>query len=57
MEVRCSYCDSIIELPSDVVQGEILKCRECGAIYEVKFENENSLSITEAEMVEEDWGE
>ncbi len=57
MEARCSYCDCIIQVPSDAVEGELVKCMDCGTLYEVRICNGGSVTLTEAEEVEEDWGE
>lgn len=57
MNARCSYCDNTIQVPSDAVEGELVKCVDCGTLYEVKIGSEGSVTLTEAEEVEEDWGE
>ena len=52
--VHCPECDAELEL-SDVMQGEIVVCSDCGVDLEVT--NTNPLTLELAPMEEEDWGE
>jgi len=52
----CPVCGAEVEVPIDVVEGEILVCEECGAELEVIFEDE-SVVLAVAELKGEDWGE
>lgn len=53
--VLCPECEAELDVPSDVMQGEILECAECGAELEVTATS--PLAIELAPEVEEDWGE
>jgi len=57
MKTKCSECDGDIEVPEDVVVGEILTCPDCGADYEVSKIGSEGVSLKPAEAVGEDWGE
>jgi alpha-aminoadipate carrier protein LysW len=54
MEV-CPECAAELEIPSNVMIGEILDCPECGAELEVMATNPMRLELAPEE--EEDWGE
>lgn len=51
----CPECEGQIEVPSDVIVGEIVPCGSCGAELEVAGVNPLNLSL--APEVAEDWGE
>ncbi len=51
---KCPECGGEIELPSDVVAGEIVSCPDCGESYEV---GGDKVALKKAEKVAEDWGE
>ena len=53
--VQCSECAGNLEVPSDVMQGEILVCGDCGVELEVM--QLEPLTIELAPMELEDWGE
>lgn len=53
--IECPECASEVDVPSDVMQGEILECAECGA--ELEVISISPLTIELAPEVEEDWGE
>ena len=53
--VVCSECEAALDVPGDVMQGEILECAECGA--ELEVTSTTPLAIELAPEVEEDWGE
>jgi alpha-aminoadipate carrier protein LysW len=56
--VNCPECDAIIDVPVDVIQGEIISCKDCGTSYELtKAKDASAFSIKPAELEEEDWGE
>jgi lysine biosynthesis protein LysW len=58
MEAQCAECDAKIPIPSDALVGEILRCKECGAEYEISELGEGgSVKLKSAELAEEDWGE
>lgn len=52
---ECPECAGAIGLPSDVMQGEILQCEECGVELEVTALEPLTLALAPEE--EEDWGE
>ena len=56
VKVKCSECDAQINVPDDVVSGEIVTCPDCGLNYEV-VKNEDGVTFKPAESIGEDWGE
>lgn len=54
-QVECPICGAEIDVPADVVQGELITCQECGA--ELEFTSLNPVTVEEAPQQEEDWGE
>ncbi|RLG42299.1 MAG: sulfonate ABC transporter [Thermoproteota archaeon] len=56
MKAPCPVCGAEVELPDDVMAGELLECPSCGATLEV-HEQEGLFMLREAEEVGEDWGE
>ncbi len=54
LTAHCPECDAELTL-SDVVQGEIVVCSDCGVDLEVV--DLNPLTLDLAPMEEEDWGE
>ena len=55
--IECPQCGALIEVPDDVVMGEILDCPDCGTELEVIEVNDNEIKISTAEIEGEDWGE
>lgn len=54
---NCPICDSLIQLPNDVEESEILNCPDCrNAIVVARLENGSAI-LEVAPQVEEDWGE
>lgn len=53
--VPCPECEAEIELPSDVLLGEIVECEDCSA--ELEVTRLDPLTVELAPEVEEDWGE
>jgi alpha-aminoadipate/glutamate carrier protein LysW len=51
----CPECAAVLQLPADLLAGEVLPCEDCGADLEVT--SLMPLQITLAPEVEEDWGE
>ncbi|HMA33718.1 MAG TPA: lysine biosynthesis protein LysW, partial [Chloroflexia bacterium] len=48
-------CEAPVALPADVLEGEIIRCADCGAELEVLAGHPPALGLAPA--VEEDWGE
>ncbi len=57
MEAICIECDAKIEVPDDVIAGEIVECVDCGTEYEVVITEESGITLKKAEAMKEDWGE
>jgi len=55
MSAICPECDARITLGSDAVEGEIVRCPDCGAELEVTSLNPPELAL--APEVNEDWGQ
>ena len=53
--MTCPECDATLELPDDLIEGEIVPCADCGAELEVVSTAPVRLEL--APLVEEDWGE
>ncbi len=56
MKAKCPVCGADVELPDDVMDGEIVECPSCGAQLEVK-KSGDKIELKLAEEVGEDWGE
>ncbi|RME62225.1 MAG: lysine biosynthesis protein LysW [Candidatus Dadabacteria bacterium] len=52
---ECPLCGANVELESDVIEGELLTCPECGS--ELEVASLDPVSLKEAPQTEEDWGE
>jgi len=57
LKATCLECDATIEVPDDVIVGEIVECADCGAEYEVAAVGEGVVTLKKAEAMKEDWGE
>jgi len=55
--VICPDCGAKIEVPEDVVKGEIITCPDCGLELEVKDVSQNGVVVEELQIEGEDWGE
>lgn len=55
MNAQCPECDATLNLATDVLEGEIVPCPDCGADLEVVSVDPPVLAL--APEVEEDWGE
>ena len=55
VSVECPVCGGALEVPSDVIVGELIDCADCGAELEVTVLH--PVTVTEAPMTAEDWGE
>jgi len=50
-------CDADLEIPDDVISGEIISCPDCGMDYEVHIGEDGAVELKPAEIEGEDWGE
>lgn len=55
LTVTCPECAAEIELPDDVMTGEIVECPDCGV--ELEVVSLDPVSVQLAPEVKEDWGE
>ncbi len=55
LQSECVECGASLDVPEDVMQGEILVCGDCGA--ELEVIGVEPLTIEPAPLVLEDWGE
>ncbi len=55
MQVKCPICGLEVELPEDVLPGEIIE-HDCGTTLEV-VKNNGGIALRPLEGIEEDWGE
>lgn len=53
----CPSCYYEIEVDDDVILGEILECPDCAAELEVVKIEDDGVQLSEAEEVQDDWGE
>jgi len=51
----CPECDADVNLPTDVMENELLSCHDCGV--ELEVISLEPLELELAPDVEEDWGE
>jgi alpha-aminoadipate/glutamate carrier protein LysW len=55
LQAECPECAAEVQLPADVMEGEIVQCAECGSELEVIQLDPPLLELAPEE--EEDWGE
>lgn len=55
--VICPECGAKINVPNDILKGEVITCPDCGLELEVKEVNTNSVVVEELRIEGEDWGE
>jgi alpha-aminoadipate carrier protein LysW len=53
----CPDCEAEIEIPDDVMVGEIIECEDCGLEVEVEKIEGNQVEIQRLSIEKEDWGE
>jgi alpha-aminoadipate carrier protein LysW len=56
-KANCPDCDAEIEVPEDVMKGEILSCPSCGLELEVTKNDDECIDLKELGIEGEDWGE
>ena len=52
----CPTCEVDIDIKKEIIDGELINCRECGVDLEVSKKDEN-IQLIAAPEIEEDWGE
>lgn len=55
--VLCPECLAEVEVPEDVLVGEVLDCPDCGIELEVCEVSDKGVEVRVAEISGEDWGE
>ncbi|MGC9104493.1 MAG: alpha-aminoadipate/glutamate carrier protein LysW/ArgW [Candidatus Methanodesulfokora sp.] len=55
MQVKCPICGELVDVPDDVLPGELID-HECGVTLEVVVDG-NSIKLKPLEGIKEDWGE
>jgi alpha-aminoadipate carrier protein LysW len=55
--MNCLECDAKLEIPADVISGEIISCPDCGMDFEIQIINGKKFELKIAEIEGEDWGE
>ncbi len=53
--IACTECASPLDLPADIVEGEVLACGSCEA--ELEVVGLSPPAVAPAPEVDEDWGE
>lgn len=56
-KLECPECDAEINVPPNVIQGEIIDCPECGLELEIVKVSNAGVEVKTAEIEGEDWGE
>ena len=57
VNVECTDCGGIFEIPNNCVLEEIIGCPDCGLDYVVVEGESGLLTIKELTLEGEDWGE
>lgn len=57
MNEKCPECYAELDIPDDVISGEIVSCPDCGMDYEVRMKEGEEIELIPAEIEGEDWGE
>ena len=57
MTFKCTDCDANVEMPEDVLQGEIIGCPDCGLDYIIEEDESGTKHLKELLIEGEDWGE
>jgi alpha-aminoadipate carrier protein LysW len=55
-KTSCQVCGADIEIPDDVLDGELVSCPSCGQKYQVAIQN-GLIQLKLIKVEEEDWGE
>lgn len=54
-KISCQVCGADIEIPDDVLDGELVSCPSCGQKYQVVIQN-GLIQLKLIKVEEEDWG-
>ena len=54
---KCPICDAEVGVTNDTQETEIITCTECESRIVVEAINGAKLSLEEAPVIEEDWGQ
>lgn len=57
MVYECKDCGANLEIPNNVINGEIIGCADCGLDYVIESEGTSNYQIKELLIEGEDWGE
>lgn len=57
MKTNCPICDTSLNLGKDVMESEVIECKDCHRKIAVKSLGNGRVLLEEAPYVEEDWGE
>jgi alpha-aminoadipate carrier protein LysW len=57
MKTQCKECGAEIDVPDDIMVGEILTCPDCGSNFEIASKSEGKIEVKPAETIGEDWGQ
>jgi alpha-aminoadipate carrier protein LysW len=57
MKTKCQDCGAEINVPDDIMVGEILTCPDCGGNFELASKSEEKIELKPAETIGEDWGQ
>jgi alpha-aminoadipate carrier protein LysW len=57
INIDCTDCGGMIDIPEDVLIGEIISCPDCGLDYVVEADESGLLILKELTIEGEDWGE
>jgi len=57
LQTSCPVCDAQVTVDQSTVASEIITCPDCDTQLVVDSIDDNSVSVSEAPEVEEDWGE
>ncbi len=57
MENTCTDCGAGMDVPNDVLTGEIIGCPDCGVDYVIENDESGSKQLAELLIEGEDWGE
>ena len=54
---KCPECLADLDIPDDVMIGEIFSCPDCGLELEVESISEDTIELQKLAIEKEDWGE